>query len=122
MPRNPAFAKAFNTQIFKFFNEIIKMYPKTREFRTLKMKIKSASMIRSSVTIEMFHKSVVVHYLKEITEKDEKFFLTLNLDGTPLAELSHLKNLWADASDVTKVSIWKYIELLTKLSVVYHKK
>lgn len=121
MPRNSAFAKAFNTQIFKFFDEIIKMYPKIKEFKTLKMKIKTASLIKDNITIEMFHKTVVVHYLKEISEKDEKFFLTLDLSGTPLENLSHLRNLWKFASDTTKKSIWKYIELLTKLSNAYHK-
>ena len=121
MPRNPAFAKAFNTQIFKFFDEIIKMYPSVKEFKSLKMKIRTAAAMKDSITIEMFHKVIVGYYLKQITEKDEKFFLTLNLDGTPLASLSHLRTLWATASDTTKNSIWKYIELLTKLSVAYHK-
>lgn len=109
--------KIFVETIFKLTDELIEMYPDTKEFKILRQKLVAASLMPGLVV--MTFKKAAEPYNKYIAEKDENFFLSLDLKGTPIEEFSHLKNIYSTASEKTKDSLWKYVNVLTKLSSKY---
>lgn len=110
--------KVFCTQILNLTNELIAMYPNVKDFKILKTELQTASSLMPSVVVTAF-KTQSEQYLKQIESRDENFFLTMDVSGTPIQKFSHLKTVYSEASEKTKESIWKYVELLTKLSSKY---
>ena len=43
----------------------------------------------------------------------------MNLKGTTIESFEYVKNVWKDASDENKKTIWKYFQVLNKLTEKY---
>ena len=107
----------FNKQLFAFFKQIIDMYPTMKEFKTLRAQLRMGlTAMGQDIAIKQFYQQLVSQYEQQVLSQDESFFLDFDLSGTVLADLNHLKQVYASATPNTKVAIWKYVKVLTLLS------
>jgi hypothetical protein len=111
--------EVFNTQLKKFISELSSIYPTLQELKIIKTKLNTLYLASDKVVIMTFNQAVVNEFNDKIMNKDEKFFLDMDLSGTPLEEFNQLKNVYTQSSDNTKNVIWKYVHLLTKLAKKY---
>ena len=113
------YAEGFNTQLINLFKELTKMYPKNKDFKLIKSEIMILAQTAYEIPIQTFniHISPCRDHLRN---RNEKFFLELNLSGTPLSELNYLKEIWKTVDDLTKDSMWRYFLILDKLSEKYN--
>ena len=111
----------FNTQLKKFINEIISIYPTLYELKSIKTKVGTLLSFGSDtqIIIKTFYHVVLLKYKEQILNKNETFFLNMDLTGTQLEEFNKLKDVYMNSSPNTKTIMWKYIILLTKLSEKY---
>ena len=117
--KNQMIVIVFNKKLMEFLKEIIEMYPMNKDFKSMRTQLRIIMNNLESVPIEKFKKYVTLKYKKYIIEKNEDFFLELNLSGTPFESFNYLKDMWKTTSEQTKNAMWKYINLLTKLSEKY---
>jgi len=114
------YTEVFNKQLFAFFKQIIDMYPTMKEFKTLRAQLRMGlSAMGQDIAIKQFYQQLVTKYEKQVLSKDERFFLDFDLSGTVLADLNHLKTVYANATPPTKAAIWKYVRVLTLLAKKY---
>ena len=109
----------FNKKLMEFVKEVIEMYPENKDFKSMRTQLRMIMNNVETLPIEKFKKYVAVKYRKYIDEKDEQFFLQLDLTGTPFEGFNYLKDMWKTTTPTTKNAMWKYVELLTKLSDKY---
>lgn len=109
----------FNKKLMEFIKEIIEMYPTNKDFKSMRSQLRMIISTSENLPIENFKKYVANEYRNNIDSRNEDFFLKLDLSGTPFASLNYLKDMWLNTSEGTKDAMWKYIELLTKLSDKY---
>ena len=114
------FKTIFNKQIAAFFTDIIAAYPEEKQFRSLKTQINMAIMMDDEIAIKYFYEYLTTQYKTQIYKKDEKFFLSFDLSGTPLGHLNRLKDVFKSAPKGTQTTIWKYVIVLAKLSEKYY--
>lgn len=117
--KNQMIVNIFNKKLMEFIKEVIEMYPNNKDFKSMRTQLRMIMNNVETLPIEKFKKYVAVKYRKNIDEKNEKFFLELDLSGTPFESFNYLKDMWKTTSEKTKQAMWKYIELLTKLSDKY---
>lgn len=107
-----------------FLNDIYKSYP-DNSLLVLINATNAMILANPSSVVENF-KYCIDPYKEKIISKDESFFLegglTRDLENTSYSfltdELNKVVKIWNDPStpDKTKQAIWKYFELLVKLS------
>jgi hypothetical protein len=115
------FTEVFNLKLMEFFKKIITMYPNNKDFKSMRAQLRLLVTNSPKSPSEYFNKYVTQRYLKYILEKDDTFFINLDLSGTPFASLNYLKNVWVTTDEKTKKAMWEYILLLTKLSEKINK-
>lgn len=113
------FVNVFNNKLMEFVKEIIEIHPDNKDFKSMRSQLRMIISSTPNLPIEKFKKYVSDIYRDNINDKNEDFFLKLNLTGTPFESFNYLKNMWEKTSNVTKNAIWDYIILLTKLSDKY---
>jgi len=105
----------FNKKLMEFVKEVIDMYPTNKDFKAMRTQLRMVMNSAETLPIEKFKKYVAVKYRTYINERNEQFFLQLDLSGTPFESFNYLKDMWKTTTPTTKDAMWKYIELLTKL-------
>ena len=115
------FLNVFNIKLMEFFKKIITMYPNNKDFKSMRSQLRLLVTNSPKSPSEYFNKYVTQRYLKHILERDDSFFINLDLSGTPFASLNYLKNVWASTDSKTQNAMWEYVLLLTKLSEKINK-
>jgi hypothetical protein len=115
------FIEVFNIKLMEFFKKIITMYPNNKDFKSMRAQLRLLVTNSPKSPSEYFNKYVTQRYLQYILEKDDTFFIDLDLSGTPFASLNYLKNVWVTTDEKTKKAMWEYVLLLTKLSEKINK-
>ena len=110
------FIEVFNLKLMEFFKKIISMFPNNKDFKSMRAQLRLLITNSPNSPSEYFYKHVNLKYSTFILERDDTFFINLDLSGTPFASLNYLKNVWAATDDKTKNAMWDYVILLTKLS------
>ena len=109
----------FNKKLMEFIKDIIETFPDNNDFRTMRTKLRMIISTTEETPIQNFKKYVVNNYKDYIISKNEDFFLKMDLSNTHFSSFNYLKDLWKNTTDNTKNAMWKYMELLTKLSEKY---
>ena len=115
------FIDVFNIKLMEFFKKIITMYPNNKDFKSMRSQLRLLVTNSPKSPSGYFNKYVTQRYLNYILEKDDTFFINLDLSGTPFASLNYLKNVWAATDEKTQTAMWDYVTLLTKLSEKINK-
>jgi hypothetical protein len=116
-------AKAFNNVLIDFMNDCILVFPEEPDFKKFK---RGAQLLKqyNPKKIPTIFKGYVEMYRPQIDCRDESFFLENaydNLDEVKddnelIGMIDKIKKYWVGMSAENKDNIWKYLEVLVKLS------
>ena len=117
-----SYLSAFNNLIIKFNDDLIQVFPEENDFKVYKRGIEFLIQNNAQKVCNMF-KVNTFNYRKQITNKDESFFLkdasysdVVNTkDEGIILVINKLKNYWGDLSLENQKKIWEYMNTLIKL-------
>ena len=123
-------AIAFNSQLDKFLDELIKTYPEDKDFSYYKRLVDQLKRLNVRKPIELFAFTIHKH-IALIEKRDSDFFFNNftklvseeTTDKGNQAEafrlFENIKNYWTEMPEDNKKVIWDYLNVLTKLSVKF---
>ena len=120
MTQNQSYLKIFITQLLNFIDDLILLYPSDNDFKLFKNGINLLNRTNPRKIVNLF-REYVDKYEQRIMSRDETFFLQNDYDEIQKTEnilesMNKLKNYWKDLNDSNKEKVWKYFEVLIKLS------
>lgn len=120
MSQNQSYLKIFVTQLQNFIDDLILLYPADNDFKVFKNGVALLNRTNPRKIVNLF-KEYVDKYENRIISRDESFFLQNDYNEIEKTEnilesMNKLKNYWKDLNDSNKEKVWKYFELLIKLS------
>lgn len=112
---------AFNKQFTTFLKELSNILPNNKDLKLFKNMIHVPLMTNKKIIITHFSK-YLLQYKEKIHNKDEDFFMNLNLSIFPEKDKIMLfKDIWKnEINDSNKEQIWKYMFVLMKLCEKYY--
>lgn len=121
---------AFNNQLDKFLDELIKTYPEDKDFPYYKRLVDQLKRINVRKPIELY--AVTVHKHVALIENRNSDFFFNNFgklvneetnDKSNQAEafrlFDNIKKYWEEMNEDNKKIIWDYLNVLTKLAVKF---
>lgn len=112
------FIEAFFNQFNSFMGELKQMYPDDEDFPVF---ITTLSLMKSTnpmLVLNYVKSEIIDPYSAKIAVRDESFFLNQDYTARGDVDLNvvdKLKQYIAGMSPETKETVWKYIEIITKL-------
>jgi len=109
---------AFFNQFNSFLNEMKQMYPEDQDFPVF---ITTLSMMKAAnpmLVVNFVKTEIVDRYGVKIENRDESFFMNENYaarEDVDLNIVEKLKQYIQGMNPATKETVWKYIEIITKL-------
>jgi hypothetical protein len=120
--------KMFNNQLLNFTNIISERFPNIKELRIASTGLSTLNKINPKKPMEMFL-LYSYKYRQQILDRDEVGLMTAdinsdlkdnNIDDEGANQLIiTLRNNWKELSEEEKDNIWKYFEVLIKLTDKY---
>uniref|UniRef100_A0A6C0F3H7 Uncharacterized protein n=1 Tax=viral metagenome TaxID=1070528 RepID=A0A6C0F3H7_9ZZZZ len=110
--------EAFFSQFNSFMGELKQMYPDDEDFPVF---ITTLSLMKSTnpmLVLNYVKSEIIDPYGAKIAVRDESFFLNQDYTARGDVDLNvvdKLKQYIAGMSPETKETVWKYIEIITKL-------
>ena len=119
---------AFNTNFFDFMNEISTIFPDNADIITAKKTFEMAKKANPTLIIKIWFSNIQQPYSDVIESGDISFFYDKNYEGD-LGSLSNSREILKTIdtlrepirimSDTNKQHSMNYIQILSKLSLVY---
>jgi hypothetical protein len=112
------FIEAFFNQFISFMGELKQMYPDDEDFPVF---ITTLSMMKAAnpmLVLNYVKSEIIDPYGAKIAVRDESFFLNQDYTSREDVDLNivdKLKQYISGMSSDTKETVWKYIEIITKL-------
>lgn len=110
---------AFFDQFITFVSELSDMYPDDTGFPTFRTTLKLMKMTNPSLVIKYVSDSTS-QFLNKIMASDEAFFMEMNFStvftDVDVNIFTKLKTYIQAMSPKSKVSVWKYIQNVTRLA------
>jgi hypothetical protein len=109
---------AFFNQFGAFLGELKQMYPEDSDFPMFITTLSMAKMANPMVVINFVKTEIIDVYGKKIEVRDESFFMNQDFSergDVNLNIVDKLKQYIQGMSAETKETVWKYIEIITKL-------
>jgi hypothetical protein len=127
MSKGITYLKAFTTQIDRFLNDLVVIFPQERQIKMYKNSIEIIKNVNPRKIMDGFT-YYIFPYKTQIENRDEKFFMEQNYDDIidensidenskqdNLVEALALKKIWKNLDKEKKDIIWKYFEVLIKI-------
>jgi len=123
-------AIAFNNQLDKFLDELIKTYPEDKDFPYYRRLIDNLKKFNVRKPIEYFAITVQKH-TQQIQERNSDFFLNnfqkivseetndQNNKNEAFRLFDNLKKYWLEMPEDNRKVVWDYLNVLTKLSMTF---
>ncbi len=122
--------KAFNNHFIEFLDDVLNVFPEDKNIKTAKYYISGVMKINPSIVVKAWHEYVVLPYSKQINDGDWSFFMTKDYEkdiGTSdqynsekvLGAIELIRNKACKMSQNNQGKIVKYIQNLSKLSIMY---
>ena len=119
-------SKVFNDHLLEFLNEIIILLPDNLDIKTAKTFVSGLKRVNPKKLIESWYLYVTVPYKEIIERGDYAFFENKSYDKDVYTEyLKTVDNIKASSKQLdeeNKKKSMKYIQNLTKLSILYKSK
>ena len=128
-PQKSVILKAFNTLLFEFFDDIIRIFPEKTEIPDAKQALLLLKQANPVLIIRCWNKYITVKYSDVITNGNIDFFFNkdykddvknlVNSDKV-IAVIDTLREPVSQLSDNSKDMAMKYIQNLSKLTTLYY--
>jgi len=121
--------KAFNTHFFEFIDDIIQLLPENGDIVSAKLSAMMIKKVNPTIIIKTWYKYIYKPYFNEINNGDLNYFFEkdYNLDLQHLSNSSEIIQIInnircpiRDMNEINKEHTKKYIQNLTKLSILYN--
>jgi hypothetical protein len=129
-PQKSAILKAFNTLLFEFFDDIIRIFPEKKEIPDAKQALLLLKQANPGLIIRCWNKYITEKYTDVITNGNIDFFFNkdykddvknmANPDKV-IAVIDTLREPVSQLSETSKDMAMKYIQNLSKLSSIYYQ-
>jgi hypothetical protein len=111
---------AFFNQFSSFLTEMQSMYPEDEDFPVFITTLNLARSANPMLVVKFVKSEIVDLYGPQIDARDEAFFMQsddylANRDDVDLNIVQKIKEYIQGMSPETKETVWKYIEIITKL-------
>jgi hypothetical protein len=122
----------FNETLENFIKDLIKVFPTDNDVKLFKTSSNLLKLANVKKPLELFNSGLTEEYKQNILDRNEDFFLTHDYDDVLNNDIlkkmptlnnninneliSKLKKYWSDLSDPNKDTVWKYFQILLKLS------
>lgn len=112
--------KAFFDQFISFAKELTEMYPEDPDFSLFLTTIQIAKSANPSIVIRSVNENIA-GFEDKILAKDESFFMNYEFNEykdvvEDINVFSKLKQYIQTMSPVSKESVWKYLQNITRLA------
>jgi hypothetical protein len=110
--------EAFFNQFNAFLGELKQMYPEDPDFPAFVTTLSMMKMINPMLVLNYANTEIVIPFGEKIAARDESFFLNQSYsdrDDVDLNIVDKLKQYIQGMDAPTKETVWKYIEIITKL-------
>jgi len=120
--------KTFNTHFFEFLDDILRIFPENLEIATAKRSFETIKRANPTAILKVWSKYVYGQYKSVIDEGNIEFFFnkdygsdlnTLANSGEIMKMIDVMRGPVQQMSDTNKAHSMKYIQNLSKLSVIY---
>ena len=121
--------KAFNKHLVDFINDIISVFPDNRDLKVTKTALQTWKRINPKSILEIWKTCITDKYKMQIEKGDYGFFINKNykedISGCDnssdiLTAIEQLRNPISLMSKDNQEKAIKYIQNLTKLSILYY--
>jgi hypothetical protein len=121
--------KAFNKHLVDFINDIISVFPDNRDLKVTKTALQTWKRINPKSILEIWKTCITDKYKTQIEKGDYGFFINKNykedISGCDnssdiLTAIEQLRNPISLMSKDNQEKAIKYIQNLTKLSILYY--
>ena len=121
--------KAFNKHLVDFINDIISVFPDNRDLKVTKTALQTWKRINPKSILEIWKTCITDKYKVQIEKGDYGFFINKNykedISGCDnssdiLTSIEQLRNPISLMSKDNQEKAIKYIQNLTKLSILYY--
>lgn len=121
--------KAFNTHFFEFIDDIIQLLPENGDIVSAKLSAIMIKKVNPTIIIKTWYKYIYKPYFNEINNGDLNYFFEkdYNLDLQHLSNsseiiqiINNIRSPIRDMNNTNKEHTKKYIQNLTKLSILYN--
>ena len=112
--------KSFQTQLIKFFDELIEQFPLEGDLVAIRI------FLKDQIPIE----TTMIHFINKILplrdyiiKKDESFFLDNNDLFIDISKdkVNHFKKLWPKLDNCDKDTVWKWFDIFIIICDRYKK-
>ena len=110
--------EAFFNQFNAFLGELKQMYPEDPDFPTFITTLSMMKMVNPMLVLNYANTEIVIPFGAKIAARDESFFLNQSYSDRNDVDLNivdKLKQYIQGMDAPTKETVWKYIEVITKL-------
>lgn len=128
-PEKSVLLKAFNTLLFEFLDDIIRIFPEKKEIQDAKQALLLLKQANPIITIRCWNKYITTKYSDVITNGNIDFFFNKDYkdDVQNMANpdkvievIDTLREPVSQLSENSKEMAMKYIQNLSKLTVLYY--
>ena len=129
-PDKSTVLKGFNTHLFEFLEDIIRIFPEKKDIQDAKQALLLLKQANPSLILKCWHKYITLKYSDVINNGNIGFFFNkdykedLQHMANPdkvIEVIDTLRDPVSQLSDSSKDMAMKYIQNLSKLSTIYHQ-
>lgn len=129
-PDKSTVLKGFNTHLFEFLDDIIRIFPEKKDIQDAKQALLLLKQANPSLTLKCWHNYITLKYSDVINNGNIAFFFNKDYkeDVQNMANpdkvievIDTLREPVSQLSDSSKDMAMKYIQNLSKLTTIYHQ-
>jgi hypothetical protein len=111
---------AFFSQFSAFLNELAASYPDDQDFPTFVETLNFAKFANPMLVVNYVKQEIADPYADKISLRDESFFMNFDYKEKKDVDLNiveKLKTYMSTMSESSKDAVWKYINIIVRLSL-----
>ena len=125
--------KAFNNHFIEFLDDVINVIESSKIIKTAKFYLSNVNKLNPTLTIKAWYMYCVVPYSNQINDGDFSFFINKDYkndigeseqynSSQVLDAVEVIRREASELNDENQKKIIKYVQNLSKLSIMYNKK
>lgn len=125
--------KAFNNHFMEFLEDVMLVLPGNKNIKTAKFYVTNINRLNPTLVVKAWYLYCVVPYSDQIENGDFSFFInkdyksdvgqSAEYNSTQVLEaIEEIRKAASNLSDENQQKIIKYVQNLSKLSIMYNKK
>jgi hypothetical protein len=129
MAEKSTLLKTFNSHLFEFIDDVIRIFPENKDIQTAKLSFQTIKKANPTAIVKVWYSYLYIPYREQIDSGDIHFFFQKDYseDLSPLANskeiikiIDTLRGPVSNMNDIEKGFTIKYVQNLSKISMLYN--